>query len=316
MIDTQLGSLSLGAKLGDGGQGNVYELSGDPGQVFKQYHDPAHPSFSVASLDALIAMRDKLSLSGRAIDRWAAWPSSVVRSGKDAVGFLMPRVSVEFTFDARGKRRLSELGILLAKKSNPLFAGVALPNFDQRVAILRNLAAAVRTLHEHRIVIGDLSFANVLWALDPEPRIMLIDCDGMRVDGLPAVLPQAETPDWDDPVAGRHTQPTFDRDCYKLALAVMRVLGQQIDCRPTELDDFAFDGLDMPMAQRVRGLLGQAAGPEGARPTARAWEAALSDRVTVPVQPGARRTVTAPGPKPQLLGDGVRKFRPVAPPKG
>ncbi len=314
MSDTQLRTLSLGMKLGDGGQGTVYGLTGDSAQVFKQYHNPADPSFEVASLDALIAIRDVLSFSGRPVDDWAAWPNSVVRSGKDAVGFVMPRVPAEFTFAAHGKSRLSELGILLAKKSNSLFSGVSLPTIDERVAILRNLAGAVSVLHEHHIVIGDLSFANVLWALTPRPRVMLIDCDGMRLEGLPAVLPQAETPDWDDPLAIPGALPTFDRDCYKLALAVMRVLGQQVDCRPTELNEVEFDGLDEAMAQRVRALLAQTAGRTGARPTARAWEAALSDRATVPVQPGSRRTVSAPSPKPELLSNGERRFRPVTPP--
>ncbi|MFD6894124.1 hypothetical protein ACFWB0_06185 [Rhodococcus sp. NPDC060086] len=315
MTDTKLVNLKLGAKLGDGGQGKVFELAGDRSRVLKQYHNAADPSLSVASLEALIAMRGKLTFTGRPVDRWAAWPSAVVRSDSYVVGFLMPRVPVDFTFEAHGRRRLSELGVLLAKTSNPLFAGISLPNIDERIAILRNLAGAVSVLHEHRIVFGDLSFANILWARTPEPRIMLIDCDGMRLEGMPAVLPQAETGDWEDPLAAPGILPTFDRDCYKLALAVMRILGRQTDCRPTELADIAFEGVEKTIEQRVRVLLEQAAGPEGTRPSARAWEAALSDRVTVPVQVGARRTIAAPGPKPQLLGNSERKFRPVTPPK-
>ncbi|ATQ31569.1 hypothetical protein CS378_24360 [Rhodococcus ruber] len=315
MNATNLATLKLGPKLGDGGQGAVYELADDPARVFKRYHSPSGPGFAASTLDALIGMRGKLSNGGRPVDEWAAWPSSVVRDAQTVVGFLMPRVPTEFTFQAHGKRRLSELGVLLAKKSSPLFAGVTLPTLEERIAILRSLARAVGVLHEHRIVIGDLSFANIFWSLSPEPRVMLIDCDGMRPDGLPPVLPQAETPDWDDPFAAPRTAPTFDRDCYKLALAVMRVLGGEIDCRPTELDGLAFDGVEKAMDHRLRELLRQAAGPEGTRPSARVWETALSDRVTVPVQPTMRRTVAAPKPKPELLGTGERKFRPVTPPK-
>jgi len=312
--DVQLASLALGNKLGDGGQGSVHELVGDPRRVYKQYHNPKDPSFCVESLEALIAVRDKLVLSGRPVDDWAAWPSAIVRSGNDPVGFIMPRVPADFTFDARGKSRLSELGVL-AKKPGPLFDGITLPNRDERIAILRHLAGAVSTLHEHGIVIGDLSFANILWARTPTPRIMLIDCDGMRLQNRPAVLPQAETPDWDDPLDAGSAAPTFDRDCYKLALAVLRVLGQTIDSRPADFDPASLDGLESGVAQRIRQSIAGSMGPVGTRPTARSWVSALSERATRPVQPGLRRVVAAPSAKPELLGSQERKFRSVTPPK-
>lgn len=312
----QLASLTLGARLGDGAQGNVYELVGDPHRVYKQYHRAAGLSVSAASLDALIALRGKLTHAGHPVDRWAAWPSAAVRSGSETVGFVMPRVPIEFTFEAHGKRRLAEFNMLFAKKSNVLFAGVDLPDIAERAVMLRDLASALATLHEHRIVVGDLSHANILWSRTPEPRVMLIDCDGMKLDGMPAVLPQPDTGDWEDPHAVPGSDPTADRDCYKLALAIMRGLGGQVDCRPTELDDISFEGLDAGMEQRIRDLLTRAAGPAGTRPTARSWESVLSDRVTVQVQAGARRTIAAPSPKPEMLGNSeARQFRPVTPPK-
>lgn len=316
MSDIQLSSLTLGAKLGDGGQGKVYEMVGDSDRVFKQYHQTNGMVFSPESLDALIAIRDKLTHAGRPVERWAAWPSVAVRSGSDTVGFLMPRVPIDFTFEVRGKRRLAELGALLAKKSNVMFAGVVLPNLAERVAILRNLAGVLATLHEHRVVVGDLSFANILWARTPDPRVMLIDCDGTRLEGMLPVLPQADTGDWEDPFATPGSAPTIDRDCYKLALAILRVLGGEIDSRPTQLDEVALSGLDSGLEQRIRTLLKQAAGPAGTRPTARVWEAALGERATVQVQPGVRRTIAGPQPKPEMLGNsGARQFRPVTPPK-
>ncbi|NLE82321.1 MAG: hypothetical protein GX610_22640, partial [Rhodococcus sp.] len=76
MTHTDLAALQLGPKLGDGGQGAVYELAGKPNVVFKRYHSPGDPSLSVASLEALIAMRGRLAHAGRPVDEWAAWPSS------------------------------------------------------------------------------------------------------------------------------------------------------------------------------------------------------------------------------------------------
>lgn len=105
MNATNLATLKLGPKLGDGGQGAVYELADDPARVFKRYHSPSGPGFSASTLDALIGMRGNLSNGGRPVDEWAAWPSSVVRDAQNVVGFLMPRVPTEFTFQAHGKRR-------------------------------------------------------------------------------------------------------------------------------------------------------------------------------------------------------------------
>jgi hypothetical protein len=161
----------------------------------------------------------------------------------------------------------------------------------------------------------------VLWAGAPRPRIMLLDCDGMRREGRDPVLPQAETLDWNDPLAGPGTKttPTIDRDCYKLALAVLRILTRSLDARPTPattVDPGLFEQPDT--AQRVESLLRQAGGPVGSRPTAKQWALALSGRTFVPVTtPAQRRTINAPQPQPDMLnGAQPREYRSVVPPRG
>jgi hypothetical protein len=185
----------------------------------------------------------------------------------------------------------------------------------EKLQIVRDLAGTVDALHARDIVLGDISFANVLWSGGQHPRVMLLDCDGMRRQGQSSVLPQADTIDWDDPLVGQGRGPTPDQDRYKLALAILRVVTTRLDARPgVALPNLSGLG---PAGPRIDGLLAQAAGPAGTRPAAAEWLSALSNRQMQPVGPvGTRRPLDAPAPQPGMLvtGQGHRHSRPVTAP--
>ncbi|MFJ3586458.1 hypothetical protein ACIPPS_30115 [Streptomyces sp. NPDC090127] len=112
-------------------------------------------------------------------------------------------------------------------------------------------------LHAMGLVVGDLSQANVLWSLEPGPAVHLLDCDGVRITGRPAVLDQADTPDWLDPHAppgagGPYgTRPDLGQ--WRAALAgrdTIRLLATRPAPRPT-VDRSRFDG----DANRQRGTI-------------------------------------------------------------
>jgi hypothetical protein len=320
MSTTPRSSLAVGEKLADGGQGKVFALSNDPEHVFKEYHNPDDPLFRPDMLQHLVDDRAQLVYAGAKVDDWAAWPVSVVTDGPKTVGFLMRRVPAEFALRVRGKDKLAELGYL-GSAPKPLWGPIQLPTPQERIEIAQDLAGAMDALHQRKIVIGDLSFANVLWTGSPRPRIMFLDCDGMRPEGRDPVLPQAETLDWGDPLAdpNARTGPTIDRDCYKLALAVLRILTRSLNARPdptTTLDRALFEHAEA--AERVETLLRAAAGPVGSRPTAKQWTAALSGRAFVSVtKPPRARTIEAPQPQPDMFDRGQpRKYQRVVPPKG
>ena len=314
MSEVQLADLTLGDTLATGGQGAVMALANDPLTVFKRYHNPADPAFDEGTLAWLVQERSRISSAGNPVDEWAAWPSVLVRDGNRAVGFLMPRVPSEFTLDIGGRPKLADLSFL-ATEPGPLWADVPLPSDEERVQIVQSLASAMRSLHQRKIVVGDVSFANVIWARTPRPRVMLLDCDGMCHPLRAPVLPQAETLDWDDPMAPPGTPPTLDRDRYKLALAVLRVLNRDLQIRPDPNHRAHLRGLQEPTASAVHQLLADAAGPIGTRPSAADWVTALSARATVPIGKLVPRKIDAPPPKPDLLGGGKRTYRPVTPPK-
>ncbi|MFD2082884.1 hypothetical protein SAMN05421678_11822 [Actinopolymorpha cephalotaxi] len=309
----QLSSLQIGKELADGGQGRVFELLNRPHQVLKMYHNPAHPGFDAGGLVRLVAERDTISHAGRVADDFAAWPAEVVLKGARTVGFLMLRVPKQFSLRIGRGERLADLSYL-ATAPKPIWGPVSLPSHSEKLGILRDLAGVVDALHGRGIVLGDISFANVLWTVMPKPRVLLLDCDGMRLEGRRSVLPQADTLDWEDPYVARGAEPTRDQDRYKLALAVLRVLSsslnRRLDGRPLE------PGLLGANPSGVQDLLGKAAGAAGTRPAASEWVTALSDRAMQPVlAPGSRRRIDMPKPKPGLLASGgPRQFRPVQPP--
>lgn len=293
--------LQIADELDDGGQAKVFALANDPTLVLKRYHDPDHVALQPGTLRTLIGMRGALRSMGMAVDGWAAWPIEPVEEHGKLVGFLMPRVASEFMLVVGGRPRLANLSYL-AQEPRPIWGEVRLPSQEGRLSVLISLAGTIQALHDRDLVIGDLSFGNVLWTEGPPARVFLLDCDGIRpVNGSP-VLPQADTLDWADPLAQRGTPPDKDRDRYKLALAVLRVLGRRLESYPNS--DPEHDLLDTPpdVAAAVNALLQRAAGPPGSRPTAAQWRLALEGRRTVGVAPpSVRATPTGPPPKPELL---------------
>jgi hypothetical protein len=295
-------TLHIGPELADGGQGKVFALSGEPTLVYKEYHDPGSPRMVPTALVDLISRAPQITVRGRPAHEWAAWPQTAVTDGGRLTGFLMPRVPREFTLVVGGRPRLADLSYL-SRPPAPKWGEVDLPNDDVRVAILRHFAATMDALHARGLVIGDISFGNVLWRADPA-GIMLIDCDGIHPEGEASVMPQADTLDWNDPAAAPGERPDRDRDRYKLSLAVARVLAQDLTVRPCEAARATLHAPE-PIQQSVRPLLQQACSG-GLRPDAARWVQALGGRTTISVAPPTPQQRDAPPPNPDLIVDGTR----------
>jgi hypothetical protein len=93
---------------------------------------------------------------------------------------------------------------------------------DEQVLLrlLLDLSRFFAHLHDQRVVVGDVSGRNILWAVRPEPSVFLIDCDGFRVEGERAVTSSKQSPDWFDPHLVGDTN--LDSDRFKLATAIYR----------------------------------------------------------------------------------------------
>ncbi|GAA3956456.1 hypothetical protein GCM10022384_07040 [Streptomyces marokkonensis] len=303
--DVTRSSLALGARIGSGGQGDVHAV-GDGPLLFKEYKVPSKVNGD--ALADLVAFRQGLVQADRSrLDALAAWPlCRVVDSGR-TLGFLMRSAPSHMMWrTSTGASKLLELQYLI-RAPKVAWQEVAQPTPRQRRALALACVEAIGWFHDAGLVIGDISQANVLWSVSPEPAVHFLDCDGFRRVGRAAVQAQAGTPDWNDPLASS-TDATVDTDAYKTALVAGRVVAQEPYIAPGQELAFVADCLDDRQSDAVRRLFAQAAGERGTRPRPGEWQTALSDRGVISL------TAATPRPRPAVdrtVLDGARDRTPI-----
>ncbi len=283
--DMEEESLQLGEVLGSGGQGRVLRVEGQQlPLVFKQYIVAGADPNALRSLVELPASLRSLERD-RLLEQ-TSWPLARVMRRGHVRGFLMQLIPNHFFGrNTVGDSKLRELQYLLYPPK-PMW-GRIVPGeigIETRIDVATEFARLMWLLHGKSLVFGDVSMSNVLWAIGSPARIFVIDCDGIRKLGSRPVLPQADTPDWDDPYQLPKSGPDFDTDRYKLALLVGRVLCRKAYIRPgRDLD--VLPGVPDMVAGKIRALWRQAAGPRGTRPDPGQWLMALEGRVEIPIDP-------------------------------
>ncbi|QYC40961.1 hypothetical protein Nocox_16740 [Nonomuraea coxensis DSM 45129] len=286
MSRTDRATLTLGRRLGQGGQGTVHEVlnrrvNGQWDVVYKEYDAGVLRSLDVAALTAMTDLVGRLPGWDAAwlCDK-TAWPAELVETDGAVSGFLMRAVPQRYFFDLRtlsgAERRPATLEFLL--NDDAYVAGVGLRISDRdRLLLMADLAGTLARLHAMDIVVGDLSPKNLLFSADAPPECFLIDCDAMRLAGAEA-MPQVETPDWRLP--GGEEKGTPRGDAYKLALLVVRIFARdQTSTDPGRLAavspalaDLAAAGLQedpelRPGPEQWAAALREAAGSASAVPT-------------------------------------------------
>ena len=228
--------------LAEGGFGRVFRVDG---LVLPGLNGPfGFKEFSIEHIDqgrraeAVVAFREALDTGERAeLDRYCAWPCAVVADERETVcGLLMPLVSEDFfcrvTDPGSGQMtsRPRESSWLIASSKQRVAAQVDMPDvgLPERLVLVTQLTYVVALLHGHGWVLGDISFGNAVFALEP-PRLMVIDCDGAApIRDLDRK--QYSTPFWEPPESSleyssaRQDLQDAATDVYKLGLAIMRWL--------------------------------------------------------------------------------------------
>lgn len=297
--------------LGEGGQGTVTRILGTEKLVYKEYLRNVGSPFAPA-LTELVEFGQRLpGANSQSLFGQSAWPVARVVHEGAVTGFLMQEIPAEFTGPIGGKQRPVELQYLLYKP-NHTWDSLRLPDGPGRVEVAAAAVRFVDFLHSHRFVLGDISFRNLLWSQSRPYRIFLLDCDGVRRHGGEPVLPQAQTPEWDDPHLPK-TGLDLDTDRYKVALLVGRVLSRNAYARPgRELT--LVEGIDSYIADAVTRLFDRAAAPHGFRPTAKEWLQALSGRKWIAVKaPPVRVEQPLPASQaPLVTTNRQRSYRPFS----
>ena len=235
-----LGHPSTFKELGKGGEGQVFAIPNRPDSVYKQFLQTAATAPGQGALQALIDLRTTM---GADEQKWLAertiWPEVIVVDQGRMRGFLMRKISSEY-FRQQGIRIsprnvLCEWNLLAMRERylrNPNVVS-NVPNVEpfDALRLVLDLAKTVALLHKYKIIVGDMSGRNLLWTDKPTWRVLIIDCDSLRVDGSAGVASPKQSPDWDDPhLNGAATSQSSD--IYKLGLAAFRGVWAATTDRP------------------------------------------------------------------------------------
>jgi DNA-binding helix-hairpin-helix protein with protein kinase domain len=164
LSDSKGNLVTLGKKIGSGGEGDVFEISSSsPNFVAKLYHKP---------LDVQKQEKLRLMVQGcnDRLKTISAWPTELIFSGKTCqiCGFIMPKVS-----------EYKPIHMLYGPSHRKQVFPEANWRFLVRAA--KNCAAAFSVIHKYGYVIGDVNEGNIL--VDKRASIQLIDCDSFQVRG-------------------------------------------------------------------------------------------------------------------------------------
>lgn len=155
--------ITLGKKLGEGGEGYVCAVNALPQQVAKIYHIKHLPD-----ADKQAKLRYMIANVNQDLLKYTAWATDTLHKhqGGRIIGFLMPKI-----VDCNPIHTLY----------NPSFRRQNHPKFTWKFLFYtaRNLASAIHSLHKMGHVIGDINQGNLLFAKDS--KVMLIDTDSFQI---------------------------------------------------------------------------------------------------------------------------------------
>jgi DNA-binding helix-hairpin-helix protein with protein kinase domain len=291
IVDSQGRPIPLGAVLGKGGEGTVYEVKLTTVTVAKVYHKPL-------SQDRTDKIRAMACIRTEALGKLTSWPVDLltIKGTGQPIGLLMPRIA-----DRKNVHHLY----------GPKSRLQDFPRADWRflVRAAANIARAFAVVHDANCVIGDVNHGSIMVAEDA--TVSLIDCDSFQVNtparrylcevGIETFTPPelqgipfkgvVRTPNYDNfglaviifhllfmgrhPFAGRYS----GADDMPIARAIKECRfpysanhkAMQMD-RPPGTPALSFVGVEV--AQLFETAFSQGAIKRG-RPTARAWVAGL-----------------------------------------
>lgn len=201
------GPVRLGERLGRGGEGEVYEVEGEPSLVAKLYlKDISHER-----AEKLRVMPQLLTPKLAAL---TAWPHDVLKGrGDRVVGFLMPRISANDIHKVYGPKSRQQI----------------FPQADWRLLVRAalNTARAFAVVHEAGFLVADVNHGGVMVTADATVR--LIDCDSFQVTAGAKTFPcevgvEEFTPPELQGAAFRGLVRTANHDNFGLAVLIFQLL--------------------------------------------------------------------------------------------
>jgi len=211
LFDSSGQRVPLGKKIGNGGEGAVYEVPALGNNIVaKIYHKAASPE-KQAKLRGMVKSYDE------SLKKIAAWPSDTLHMtvGGQIRGFLMPKaLNCEPIHHLYGPSHRKQV----------------FPHKDWAFLIntARNTAAAFEVIHSHGHVIGDVN-PNLVFVAG-NSIVKLIDCDSFQimVDGkyylCEVGVPHFTPPELQGHSTFRDVHRTINHDNFGLSILLFQIL--------------------------------------------------------------------------------------------
>ncbi|MBP2658954.1 MAG: hypothetical protein H6Q69_1986 [Firmicutes bacterium] len=162
IFDSQGKVISLGSKIGSGGEGSVFEITDRSEMVVKLYHKPLSTD-RISKLSAMVQVKNDQLL------KFAAWPTGLLYNDNQThkiIGILMPKIT-----------GYKEIHSLYGPKSR--LQEFPSANWPFLIHTATNLARAFNAVHFYGQVIGDVNHSNIL--VSHQALVKLIDCDSFQI---------------------------------------------------------------------------------------------------------------------------------------
>lgn len=208
-------SLILTTKLGSGGEGDIYEVLGQPGWAAKVYLPKNRTSEREAKLKHMLAYPPPNPFAGKHVA--FAWPLELLYSeNREFIGFVMSRLETRKT-------------ALLFQVYHPAEARKRGLGWRFRIAVAHNLSVVLGELHAKGYVVGDLNESNLLVGKDG--LVTLVDCDSVQVrQGQRVFHCRVQKPEYTPPELQGQSYAdvtlTPNHDAFALAVLIFYLLMQ------------------------------------------------------------------------------------------
>lgn len=283
-------------ELASGNEGTVYGMSNEPSSVYKEYKVTVRPTLDALALERLVELPNAMPPTDRQrVHARSLWPRTLVMDGAATSGFIMDRIDKRFY---RRYGLASNPRNVLCEWNQLVYQGEVLPSsmvsdiprldVPETIRLISDLARTLETLHRHQVIVGDMSGRNLVWS---PGEVLVIDCDGFRIDGHRGATEPKQSPGWRDETVGDGLT-TRESDIYKLAIAAYRALWQEPRAEP----DPALLRQDNPrkVPIDVVSLIAESLAPSG-RPSAGDWVAGLDAVYRYHGRPVLTSTASADG---------------------
>ena len=206
-VTASKGPVRLGQRLGKGGEGEVYEVEGQPALVAKLYLKDIPPERA----EKLRIMPQLLTPRLAAL---TAWPHDVLKSSAGKViGFLMPKIRAHDVHKVYGPKSRQQI----------------FPEADWRLLVRTalNTARAFAVVHDAGFLVADVNHGGVM--VSPEATVRLIDCDSFQITaGSKTFLCEVGVEEFTPPElqggSFRGVTRTANHDNFGLAVLIFQLL--------------------------------------------------------------------------------------------